>query len=99
MLDDDNRKGESKDFLFLFDDRWLKDTAVRSRITQRCGRWHLNVIFIDIHNPYRFLCRYIDHYASARKAHIYAELFIRSIRRDERGTLTMNEDAFDICRN
>ncbi len=99
MSDPDSRKGESKDFRFLFDDRWLLDSVVRSSVAQRHGRWQLTVILVHAADPYRFLCRYINHYESARKAHIYAEFFVRNIRRDERGTLTLNEDAFDICRN
>jgi hypothetical protein len=98
-FNNDSKQGNSKDLLFLKNDAWLKDTEVRYRIVRNHGRWFLSMLFVWIDNPYRFLCRKIDNYETERKAEMYAQLFQRGIRKDARGTLKMNENAFNICNN
>lgn len=97
--ENDSKQGEIKDFLFLEKDGWLRDTEVRYRIVHTRSRWYLTMVFIAIENPYRFLSRAIDNYNSEKKALIYAQLFQRGIRKDARGTLKTNENAFNICHN
>lgn len=98
-FNNDSKQGNKNDLLFLKNDAWLKDTEVRYRIVQTHSRWFLSMIFVWIDNPYRFLCRKIDSYETAKKAEMYAQLFQRGIRKDARGTLKTNENAFNICNN
>ena len=95
----DSNQGNRTDLLFLQTDAWLRDTEVRYRIVHTRSRWFLTMVFVAIDNPYRFLCREIDSYESEKKAEIYAQLFQRGIRKDARGTLKTNENAFNICDN
>lgn len=92
-------KGASEDLDFLKNDRWLHDTEVRYCISEKKGRWHVAMLFIALNNPLQFLCRYIDHYETQRKARNYAEIMQRNIRKDVRGILKINEYAFNICYN
>ena len=76
------------DYGLLGDDSWLERCAVSYRIRQQRGRYHVEMIFTDCDDPAQVLVRPIDHYASRRKAELHAELFLRQIRRDPRGTNT-----------
>lgn len=91
--------GNKQDLLFLDDDKWLLDTEVRYALSAKNSRWHLSMIYISIHNPFRFLCRKIDEYHSEKKANTFAKILQRGIRKDARGTLKMNTNAFNICTN
>ena len=57
------------------------------------------MIFIWAKNPYRVLRRAIDNYENEKKALIYAEMFKRTLQKDERGTIKINEDDFNISFN
>jgi hypothetical protein len=98
-FNNDSTQGNKKDLLFLQTDAWLKNTEVRYRIVKSQSRWFLSMLFIAIDNPYRFICRKIDNYETEKKAEMYAILFQRGIRKDARGTLKTDENAFNICHN
>ena len=91
--------GTDRDLRLLHEDKWLLDTEVRYLLVERRSRWHLTMIYIDIHNPLRFICRKIDTYPSAKKATTFAEILQRGIRKAARGTLNTNRDAFYFCDN
>jgi hypothetical protein len=95
----ENKRGNARDLRVLKEGRWLKDTEVRYLIQEKCGRWHLQMVYIWIQNPLRFFCNYIDNYESLQKAENYAQIFQRGIRKDARGTLKTDQDAYDICFN
>lgn len=98
-FDSPDSNGTLEDFFFLKDDKWLIDTEVRYLIFAKNSRWHVAMIYISIHNPLQFLCRKIDEYPSEQKAKTFAKLLQRGIRKDARGTLKINTDAFNICTN
>lgn len=98
-FDLEKQQGDKRDLEFLENDQWLHNTEVRYFIIERRGRWYITMIFIAVENPLRFFCRFINHYESEHKAHNYAEIFQRGIRKDVRGTLKTNEDALNICYN
>ena len=91
--------GKQADLRFLYQDSWLQETVVQYSIECRKGRYWISMIYIDAQNPFRFLIRTINHYSSFSKAQLAALFFQRGIRRDPRGTLKINSDAFDICSN
>lgn len=95
----ENQRGNKKDLAIFYQTRWLHDTEVKYMIDHRSGRWHLTMIYISIHTPLKLLCRYIDHYESLKKAELYAQIFQRGIRKDARGTLKLDENAYNICYN
>lgn len=95
----ENQHGNNKNLAIFYQTRWLHDTEVKYMIDHRCGRWHLTMIYISIYNPLRLICKYLDHYESFKKAKLYAQIFQRGIRKDARGTLKLDEDAYNICYN
>jgi hypothetical protein len=91
--------GGESELRFLYEAGWLLNSEVRHHIEYNKGRWHVSMILIWAKNPYRFLRRKIDHYDTEKKAAIYAELFKRTMQKDERGTIKINDDDFNICFN
>ena len=91
--------GKSEDFALLNEDRWLMNTEVRYNLNKRKGLWHLTMIYIAIENPLKFICRKIDVYNSQKKAIFFADILQRAIRKDARGTLKTNQNAFNFCSN
>ena len=91
--------GERIDLNLLERDRWLMDTEVRYWLQARNSQWHLTMIYIALDNPLKFICRKIDTYNSEKKAIIFAKILQRGIRKDARGTLKTNRDAFNFCNN
>jgi len=91
--------GGESDLYFLQEGGWLLNSEVRGHINYKKGRWQVSMILIWVSNPYRFLRRFIDTYESEKKAGIYAELFKRTMQKDARGTIKINEDDFNICFN
>ncbi len=91
--------GKAMDLDFLENDGWLMDTEVRYHLQKRKGLWQLAMIYIATQNPFKLLCRKIDSYPSEKKAKIFAEILQRGIRKDARGTLKTNKNAFHICDN
>jgi hypothetical protein len=98
-FEQDSNQGQLKDLAFLAQDAWVHNTEVCYRIVPYQGRFHLYMVFIAVETPLRFLVRKIDDYHSEQKALIYAEIFQRGIRKDARGVLKTNRNAFDICLN
>lgn len=95
----DSLCGVSEDFLLLNEDRWLSDIEVRYSIQKRYGRWHLSIIYISIHNPFKFIIKQLDSYPTRKQAITYGEIFQQYIRKKKCETLKMNEDVLNICSN
>ncbi len=91
--------GQIIDFGFLEEDKWLVDTEVKYILLEKKGQWHLTMIYIAVENPLKLLCKRIDAYHTAKKAMIYASILQRSMRKDNRGTLKSNVNAFNLCDN
>lgn len=91
--------GTEADLQFLHQDDWLQETAIEYNVIPRKGRFWIKIIYVDAQNPFRFRIRTINHYSSLSKAEQAAQFFQRGIRRDPRGTLKINADAFHICAN
>jgi hypothetical protein len=83
----------------LTEEAWLIDTEVCYCLQARNSAWHLRMVFVDVHNAMRFISRKIDVYYSEQKALTYAKILQRGIRKDARGTLKSEWDAFRICTN
>ncbi len=91
--------GECADLSLLVKDKWLMNTEVCYWLQERRGQWHLAMLYIAVDNPLQFICRKIDTYTSEKKAITFAKILQRGIRKDARGTLKTNRDAFNICQN
>lgn len=91
--------GKPIDLNLLQEDAWLINTEVRYQLLEKNGLWHLTMIYVAVDNPLKFICRKIDVYNSEKKAKIFASILQRGIRKDARGTLKTNQDAFNICTN
>jgi hypothetical protein len=92
-------QGNHKDFQVLKDDKWLMNTEVRYHLKEYKGRWGLTMVYVAIQNPYQLICRKIDSYYSKQRALTFAKILQRGIRKDARGTLKTNRDAFNLCSN
>ena len=93
------KPGHKRDMDFLKKDEWLMNTEVRYHLQKRKGLWVLSMVYIAVENPMKFLCRKIDAYPSEKKALTFAKILQRGIRKDARGTLKSNRNAFNICAN
>jgi hypothetical protein len=91
--------GQLIDLSFLHKDSWLINTEVRYHLQKKKGLWELNMVYIAIENPIKFLLKKIDVYSSEKKAIIFAKILQRGIRKDARGTLKSDRNAFNICAN
>lgn len=91
--------GDIGDLKLLREDKWLMDTEVKYILKEKNGLWFLTMIYISIQNPFRFICKKIDVYNSEKKAKTFAKILQRGIRKDARGTLKTNQNAFNICQN
>lgn len=91
--------GSAADLLFLQDDSWLPDAAVNSRIIEVKGRFMVSIVLAWVHFPMRLVCRYLQHYPTLAKAQLHADLFCRTAQKDERGTLKIDNDDWNICPN
>ena len=91
--------GDIGDLKLLREDKWLMDTEVKYNLKEKKGLWYLTMIYVSIHNPFKLICKKIDVYNSENKAKTFADILQRGIRKDARGTLKTNENAFNICDN
>ena len=91
--------GQLADMQLLKEDGWLMNTEVRYFLRVWKNRWHLTMIYIALDDPMKLICRRIDDYSSEKKALTFAKILQRGIRKDARGTLKINRDAFNICNN
>ena len=91
--------GKKQDTEFLINDKWLMNTEVRYHLQKKKGLWELSMIYIAIENPMKFLFRKIDAYPSEKKALTFAKILQRGVRKDARGTLKSDRNAFNICAN
>jgi hypothetical protein len=93
------RPGDTCDLALLREDSWLMDTEVIYQLLERRSLWYLTIVYVAIENPFKLICRKIDTYNSQKKAEVSAKIIQRGIRKDARGTLKANKDAFYICAN
>jgi hypothetical protein len=91
--------GHPMDLDFLEADDWLKDSAVNALVTERNQNWRVSMVMAWWYNPMRFVCRFINTYTTQKKAVLSADLFCRTAQKDERGTLKINWNDWNICIN
>ena len=91
--------GGESDMTFLSEDLWLKDTAVIEDIVKREGMWEIQLIFVHYQEPCKFIKRIITRFASRSKAILSARYMRRLAAKDQRGTLEVNIDDFNLCQS
>lgn len=92
--------GSVADLSFLENDNWLNDAAVNYQLYQQKGRWKIKFHFIWIHHPVRLLCKYFkEEYESQKKVEIFANYYFKTIQKDKRSQLTINNNDYNICCN
>jgi hypothetical protein len=91
--------GTKMDLKLLEEDKWLVNTEVLYFIQEKKSLWHLTMIYVATNNPLKFICRKIDAHPSENKAITFAKILQRGIRKDARGTLKTNQNAFNFCDN
>jgi hypothetical protein len=93
------KKGDMSDFRLYFDDLWLADTAVIDDVHRSKGEWAVDLIFASIHNPLKFIRRFIVSHSCPKRAHQKAEFMRRLAAKDQRGTLAVSINSLEICHN
>lgn len=92
-------KGNITDFQFYHDDHWLSDSAVIDNLIYKKGEWSIELLFALHTNPLKFIKRQIVSYSCPKKANLSASLMRRMAAKDQRGTLGVKIDDFDVCQN
>lgn len=93
------KAGNEKDMLFLYNDYWLKDTAVISNVVAKNGMWEIYLIFAHHTKPHQLIKRIIGQFANQQKAQISAHYMQRMAAKDQRGTLKVDGLHFGISSN
>ncbi len=93
------RKGNSSDFRLYFDDLWLSDTAVIDDIHKSKGEWSVDLVFVSIHNPLKFIRRFIVSHPCPKRAAQKAHFMRRLAAKDQRGTLEVKIELLNLCEN
>ncbi|HMQ47162.1 MAG TPA: hypothetical protein PKA00_06615 [Saprospiraceae bacterium] len=91
------RGGKQEDMLFLSEDWWLRDTAVIEIIFKREGMWEINLVFAHYRRPFQLIVRAISRYSSKDKAQLNAQYMRRLAAKDQRGTLKLDINDFNLC--
>lgn len=93
------KKGNSSDFRLYFDDLWLSDSAVIEKIYKSKGEWAVDLVFAHIHNPLKFIRRFIVSHPCPKRAAQKAHFMRRLAAKDQRGTLEVNIELLNLCQN
>jgi hypothetical protein len=88
--------GDQSDMKFIAEDYWLGDTAVIERLVLRKGAWEINLLFAHHKNPVKFIVRCITTQSCPRKAAQTAFYMRRAAAKDQRGTLTVAIQDFNL---
>lgn len=91
------KPGLEADMNFLADDLWLKDTAVIEGVVERNGLWEIQLVFAHYKEPQKLIIRAIDRYTDKKKALLSAGYMRRLAAKDQRGTLRVNIQDFNLC--
>jgi hypothetical protein len=94
-----DKLGFSNDLKFIADDFWLSDTAVIEQLLLRKGLWEVHLIFAYPAIPTRFLKRRITSHANSKRAAQMAFYMRRLAAKDQRGTISINIDNFNLSLN
>ncbi|MEM6764701.1 MAG: hypothetical protein AAF824_08610 [Bacteroidota bacterium] len=94
-----DKNGKEEDFEFLYDDLWLQDSVVQERVIKLNGTWNVFLVFIHMDNPFLLIHRFIKTQYSLQKAELEAVYMRRLAGKDQRGTLSLNTEKFQLCRN
>ncbi len=84
---------------FSKDATWLVDTEVMVNIEPERGMWNVYLLFVSIDSALTFLRRKIHTLNNYQQACIYAKMYQRTARKDERGNLICSGDDISICDN
>lgn len=93
------QSGDVTDMEFLSDDFWLRDTAVIERLVKRDGMWEIQLIFAHFKDPKKLIKRSISRFSDKRKAELNAHYMCRLAAKDQRGTLKVNLNDFNLCQS
>lgn len=92
-----NKTGNQSDMAFLSSDWWLRDTAVIENIVKREGMWEIHLVFAHYQDPQKLIKRVISRFTCKDKAELNAWYMRRLAAKDQRGTLKIDLDDFDLC--
>lgn len=92
-----DKPGCQEDMDFLSDDWWLRDTAVIENIVKREGMWEIHLVFAHYQEPKKLIKRVISRFTCKNKAELNAWYMKRLAAKDQRGTLKVNLDDFNLC--
>ncbi|HMP30969.1 MAG TPA: hypothetical protein PKD85_15285 [Saprospiraceae bacterium] len=95
----DGTSGKLKDLDFIKDDKWLTETSVIDHVCKRNGTWCIDLVFAAYKQPLKLIIRKITAYSCRKKALLHGSIFRRQAAKDQRGTLTITIEDFNISQN
>ena len=93
------KAGIDQDINFIYEDWWLGDTAVIDNLVKVEGAWQIRLLFAHHKQPLKFLQKSIVSFASKPKAELTAFYMRRLAAKDQRGTLNLDLNDFDLPLN
>ncbi|NJL76323.1 MAG: hypothetical protein HC892_16220 [Saprospiraceae bacterium] len=94
-----DRLGFRNDLRLFEHDQWLCDAAVIERVSLHEGAWEVVLIFADFAIPIKFITRRITSNACPKKAAQMAYFMRRQAAKDQRGTINLSLEQFNLPLN
>ncbi len=95
----DSVHAAKQDLDFIKDEMWLSDTAVIDRVEKRKGTYHISLVFAHFSSRFKLIIRSITHNSCPKRAALMSQVFKRQAAKDQRGTITIDEDSLDVSYN
>ncbi len=94
-----DKLGFEGDLSVFENDYWLCDSAVVERIIRRKGTWDIVLVFVDCVMPLKLLARRITSNTCPNRAAMIGAYMRRLAAKDQRGTISISINQFEIPLN
>jgi len=95
----EDKAGDERDTRFMADEFWLQDTAVIDHISREKGMFTVALVFAHHIIPFKCIRRPISSYADIKKATVSAHYMRRLAAKDQRGTLVVSLQRYNLNNN
>lgn len=92
----EDRSGDDRDIRFMADEFWLQDTAVIEHVSKEKGMYAVALVFAHHAIPFKCIRRPISSYADIKKATVSAYYMRRLAAKDQRGTLVVSLQRYNL---
>lgn len=92
----EDRSGNDRDIRFMADEFWLQDTAVIDHVAKEKGMYAVALVFAHHYIPFKCIRRPISSYADIKRANVSAHYMRRLAAKDQRGTLMVSLQRYNL---